>query len=182
MVPFEPISLKIHKGVIMSNTVVIETNLGLITIQLAEEKTPITVSNFKRYVQEGFYNGTIFHRVIDGFMVQGGGFDPGMRQKTTHSPIKNEANIGLNNRRGTISMARTNDPHSASCQFFINLKDNAFLDHQSESMQGWGYCAFGQVTKGMEIVDKIAKVKTGSKLGHGDVPLEDIVIEKAELF
>ena len=156
------------------------TNHGALTIELDEAKAPATVQNFLSYVRGGFYSNTVFHRVIDGFMIQGGGFEPGMRQKPTQAPIKNEAQNGLKNDRYTIAMARTNDPHSATAQFFINVKDNDFLNHTAPSAQGWGYCVFGKVTEGTEVVDKIKGVKTGSKGSHQDVPAEDVVIEKAE--
>ena len=156
------------------------TNFGEITIDLNAEKAPITVANFLEYVNSGFYNGTIFHRVIDGFMIQGGGMEPGMKQKETRDTIKNEADNGLTNQKFTIAMARTPNPHSASSQFFINVADNGFLNYSAPTAQGWGYCVFGKVVEGMEVVDKIAKVKTGSKAGHQDVPVDDVVIEKAE--
>ena len=156
------------------------TNHGAITIELDDAKAPATVQNFLSYVRTDFYSNTVFHRVIDGFMIQGGGFEPGMRQKPTQAPIKNEAQNGLKNDRYTIAMARTNDPHSATAQFFINVKDNDFLNHTAPSAQGWGYCVFGKVSEGTEVVDKIKGVKTGSKGVHQDVPAEDVVIEKAE--
>jgi peptidyl-prolyl cis-trans isomerase B (cyclophilin B) len=156
------------------------TNHGAITIELDAAKAPATVENFLSYVRSGFYANTVFHRVIDGFMIQGGGFEPGMRQKPVQAPIKNEAQNGLRNDRYTIAMARTNDPHSATAQFFINVKDNDFLNHSAPNAQGWGYCVFGKVTEGTDIVDKIKGVKTGSKGSHQDVPAEDVVIEKAE--
>ncbi|MBL8529387.1 MAG: peptidyl-prolyl cis-trans isomerase [Burkholderiales bacterium] len=156
------------------------TNHGAITIELDDAKAPATVQNFLSYVRTDFYSNTVFHRVIDGFMIQGGGFEPGMRQKPTQAPIKNEAQNGLKNDRYTIAMARTNDPHSATAQFFINVKDNDFLNHTAPSAQGWGYCVFGKVSEGTEVVDKIKGVKTGSKGFHQDVPAEDVVIEKAE--
>jgi len=156
------------------------TNLGTFTLDLDAERAPETVKNFLQYVQDGHFNNTIFHRVIDGFMIQGGGFEPGMRQKPTRAPVKNEANNGLKNDRGTIAMARTGDPHSASAQFFINVADNAFLNHTAPTQQGWGYCVFGRVTEGMDVVDKIKGVRTGSKGMHKDVPVEDVVIERAE--
>ena len=161
------------------STVTLETNHGNIVIELDAEKAPATVENFLHYVNDGFFDGTLFHRVIPNFMIQGGGFLPGMVQKQTGEPIKNEADNGLSNERGTIAMARTNDPHSATAQFFINHKDNAFLDHSSPTAQGWGYCVFGKVTDGMDVVDAIAAVATGSNQGHGDVPVEDVVINKA---
>ena len=156
------------------------TNHGAFTIELDPAKAPATVENFLSYVRSGFYANTVFHRVIDGFMIQGGGFEPGMRQKPTQAPIKNEAQNGLKNDRYTVAMARTNDPHSATAQFFINVKDNDFLNHTAPNAQGWGYCVFGKVTEGTDVVDKIKGVKTGSKGFHQDVPAEDVVIEKAE--
>lgn len=155
------------------------TNMGDIVIQLDEEKAPATSANFKQYVEEGFYNGTIFHRVIDGFMIQGGGFEADMKQKETREPITNEADNGLKNDKYTVAMARTNDPHSATAQFFINVKDNAFLNHTGKSVQGWGYCVFGKVTEGQDVVDKIKQVATGNKSWYNDVPLEPVVIESA---
>jgi len=157
------------------------TNLGAITLELDAEKAPKTVANFLAYVKAGHYDGTIFHRVIDGFMIQGGGFLPGMRQKPTNAPIENEAANGLKNLRGTIAMARTQEPHSATAQFFINVADNDFLDFRAPVGNGWGYCVFGRVVEGMDVVDKIKSVRTGSRGFHQDVPLEDIVIEKAEI-
>ena len=157
------------------------TNLGAITLELDAAKAPKTVANFLAYVKAGHYDGTIFHRVIDGFMIQGGGFLPGMRQKPTNAPIENEAANGLKNLRGTIAMARTQDPHSATAQFFINVADNDFLDFRAPTANGWGYCVFGRVVEGMDVVDKIKSVRTGSRGFHQDVPLEDIVIEKAEI-
>ncbi len=154
------------------------TNFGDIVINTFPDKAPETVKNLLKYCQDGFYNNTIFHRVIDGFMIQGGGFEPGMIQKTTQAAIKNEANNGLKNNRGTLAMARTNDPHSATAQFFINVVDNDFLNFSSESAHGWGYCVFGEVTQGMDIVDKIKKAATTRTRGHEDVPKEDIIIEK----
>ncbi|WP_414827841.1 peptidylprolyl isomerase [Alteromonas sp. H39] len=159
--------------------VTFKTNYGDITLELFTDKAPATVENFLGYVKDGFYDGTIFHRVIDGFMIQGGGFTEDMDQKTTKAPIQNEANNGVSNEAGTIAMARTNDPHSATAQFFINIKDNDFLNHTSESVNGWGYCAFGKVTDGMDVVEKIKNVKTGSHGFHQDVPVEPVVIEKA---
>ena len=157
------------------------TNFGDITIELNAEKAPITVKNFLDYVEKGFYNGVIFHRVINGFMIQGGGFDASMQQKATDAPIKNEANNGLSNDKYTIAMARTSIPDSATAQFFINVADNDFLNHTSPTPNGWGYCVFGKVTSGMEVVDKIKAVKTTSRAGHQDVPAEPVVIEKAEV-
>lgn len=161
--------------------IVLKTNFGEIKLELDHEKAPKTAANFEQYVKEGFYDGVIFHRVIDGFMIQGGGMEPGMKQKTTRDPIENEADNGLKNARGTIAMARTMDPHSASAQFFINVSDNDFLNHSGKSPQGWGYAVFGKVTEGMDVVDKIKGVKTTMKQGHQDVPAEDVVIEKAEV-
>ncbi|MCK5897104.1 MAG: peptidyl-prolyl cis-trans isomerase [Cocleimonas sp.] len=156
----------------------IETNKGTITIQLDAEKAPISSKNMVNYVKDSFYDGLIFHRVIPGFMVQGGGMNPDMSEKASKAQIQNEANNGLKNERGTLAMARTNIPHSASSQFFINLKDNTFLNHTSETAQGWGYAVFGKVTEGMDIVDEIAKVKTGNHGHHGDVPVDAVVIKK----
>lgn len=158
----------------------LQTNLGTITLKLDAEKAPVTVKNFLQYVAEGHYDNTIFHRVINGFMIQGGGFEPGMKQKETRAAIENEAANGLKNKRGTIAMARTNDPHSATAQFFINVSDNDFLDFKAPSGSGWGYCVFGEVVEGMDVVDKIKSVKTGNKGFHQDVPVEDVIIEKAE--
>ncbi len=153
--------------------------LGTIKIELDAAKAPNSVANFLAYVNKGHYNRTIFHRVIPGFMVQGGGFEPGMTQKASDKPIDNEANNGLKNDKYTLAMARTNDPHSATAQFFINVADNGFLNHTAPSAQGWGYAVFGKVVAGTEVVDKIAAVKTGQKGFHGDVPKDDVVIEKA---
>lgn len=161
--------------------VTLQTNYGVIKLELFAEEAPNTVENFISYVKDGFYDNTIFHRVIDGFMIQGGGFEPGMSQKTTKDPIDNEANNGVANDKGTIAMARTNDPHSATAQFFINVSDNSFLNFRSESMDGWGYCVFGKVAEGMDVVEKIKAVQTGSAGFHQDVPVEDVVIEKAEI-
>jgi len=161
--------------------VILHTNFGDITLELDAEKAPKTVANFLNYANDGFYDGTIFHRVIDGFMIQGGGFDKDMNQKSTNDPVENEANNGLKNDNGTIAMARTNDPHSATAQFFINVKDNSFLNFSSESMQGWGYAVFGKVTDGMDIVEKIKAVKTGNHGPHGDVPVEPVIIESVEV-
>jgi peptidyl-prolyl cis-trans isomerase B (cyclophilin B) len=158
----------------------LQTNFGTIVLELDAAKAPETVKNFLAYVEAGHYDNTIFHRVIDGFMIQGGGFEPGMQQKPTQAPIQNEAANGLKNERYSIAMARTNDPHSATAQFFINVKDNAFLNHTAPSGQGWGYCVFGKVVEGMDVVDKIKGVRTGSKGFHQDVPVEDVVIQKAE--
>lgn len=156
----------------------LNTNMGTISIELDADKAPNTAANFLQYAKDGFYDGTIFHRVIDGFMIQGGGMEPGMDEKETRGNIQNEANNGLSNERGTIAMARTPDPHSASSQFFINVKDNNFLDFRSETPDGWGYCVFGKVVDGMDVVDAIKSVATGSKGFHSDVPVEDVVIEK----
>ncbi|TXG88608.1 MAG: peptidyl-prolyl cis-trans isomerase [Rhodocyclaceae bacterium] len=156
------------------------TSLGAFTLQLDAEKAPKTVENFLAYVAAGHYDNTIFHRVIKGFMIQGGGFEPGMKQKECRAPIDNEAANGLKNKRGTIAMARTGDPHSATAQFFINVVDNDFLDFKAPSGQGWGYCVFGEVTEGMETIDAIRAVRTGNKGFHQDVPVDDVVIEKAE--
>ena len=158
------------------------TNHGAITLELDAQKAPATVANFLEYVRSGHFDNTVFHRVIDGFMVQGGGFEPGMKQKPTREPVKNEADNKLKNDNYTVAMARTSDPHSASAQFFINVADNEFLNHKSQSAQGWGYCVFGKVAAGTEVVDKIKRVKTGSRGMHQDVPLEDVVIQKAELI
>jgi peptidyl-prolyl cis-trans isomerase B (cyclophilin B) len=154
-------------------------NLGVITLELDQAKAPKSVANFLEYVNKGHYNNTIFHRVIPGFMIQCGGFEPGMKQKSSDKPIENEANNGLKNNHYTIAMARTSDPHSATAQFFINVADNGFLNHTAPSAQGWGYAVFGKVVSGMDVVDKIAAVKTGQSGFHGDVPKEDVVIEKA---
>ena len=155
------------------------TNFGEIIIELNIEKAPITTANFLQYVDNGFYNGTIFHRVIDGFMIQGGGFDTSMNQKVTSDEIKNEADNGLRNDRYTIAMARTSAPHSASSQFFININDNDFLNYTSSNGNGWGYCVFGKVTAGMDVIDEIRKVKTTNRKGHQDVPADNVVIENA---
>jgi len=162
--------------------VVLTTNFGQIKIELYPEQAPVTVENFVNYVKSGFYENTLFHRVIPGFMVQGGGMISGMEEKDTNAAIENEANNGLKNDRGTLAMARTMEPHSASSQFFINLVDNGFLNFRSESSDGWGYCVFAKVTEGMDIVDKIAEVKTGRYGFHQDVPVEDVIIEKAEII
>lgn len=159
--------------------ITLETTHGNIVIKLHHDTAPKTAANFEKYIDSGFYDGTIFHRIINGFMIQGGGFDADMNQKENGEPIKNEANLGGKNKRGTLAMARTQDPHSATSQFFINVVDNGFLDFSSESMQGWGYCVFGEVTEGMEVVDKIKAVATGSKAGHQDVPVEPVEIVKA---
>jgi peptidyl-prolyl cis-trans isomerase B (cyclophilin B) len=157
------------------------TSLGTIAIELDAEKAPKSAQNFIDYVNAGHYDNTVFHRVIKDFMIQGGGFEPGMKQKPTKAPIENEAGNGLKNKRGSVAMARTNDPHSATAQFFINTVDNDFLDFKAPSGNGWGYCVFGQVVEGMDVVDKIRAVRTGSKGFHQDVPVEDVVIQKAEV-
>ena len=159
--------------------ITLKTNMGDIVIELDEEKAPITSENFTQYVKDGFYNGTIFHRVIDNFMIQGGGFEPGMTQKETRATIENEAKNGLSNEIGTLAMARTMDPHSASAQFFINIANNKFLDYPGQD--GWGYCVFGKVTQGMDIVNKMKDVATTTRMGHQDVPEEDLMIETAEV-
>ena len=159
----------------------LHTNHGIITLELDTEKAPKTVENFLQYVRDGFFDGTIFHRVIDGFMIQGGGFEPGMTQKPTRDAIENEAANGLKNETYTIAMARTPNPNSATAQFFINIANNSFLNFTSPTPQGYGYAVFGKVVEGMDVVDKIKKVKTGSRSGHQDVPLEDVVITKAEI-
>jgi peptidyl-prolyl cis-trans isomerase B (cyclophilin B) len=159
-------------------TVRMETNKGVITLELDEKSAPETVANFIEYAKAGFYDGTIFHRVIPGFMIQGGGFTTDMKQKSTRAPIKNEAGNGLKNTTGSIAMARTSDPHSATTQFFINVKDNSFLDHSAPTPQGWGYCVFGKVTDGMDVVHAIEHVQTGSRSGFQDVPLTEVVINK----
>jgi peptidyl-prolyl cis-trans isomerase B (cyclophilin B) len=158
--------------------ITLKTNLGDITIELDTENTPITAENFLSYAKNGHYDGTIFHRVMDGFMIQGGGFDVEMKQKTANATIKNEGKKGLQNNRGTLAMARTSDPHSASSQFFINVVDNDFLNFTAENNNGWGYCVFGKVTDGMDIVDQIKKVATTTRGGHQNVPVENVVIEK----
>lgn len=164
----------------MTHQVKLHTNHGAILVELDAEKAPLSVANFLSYVRSGHYDGTVFHRVIKGFMVQGGGFEAGMKQKPTEAPIQNEANNGLKNAHYTLAMARTNAPHSATAQFFINTTNNGFLDFKSESPSGWGYAVFGKVVEGQDVVDKIEKVKTAGRGGHGDVPVEDIVIERAE--
>ncbi len=168
----------------MSDTqtkVKLTTTLGEVVIQLNTEKAPVSSANFLTYVNEGFYNGTVFHRIIPDFMAQGGGFDTSFNQKAVHAPIKNEANNGLKNTRGTLAMARTNDPDSATAQFFINYKDNSFLNHTSQTSSGWGYAVFGEVIEGMDVVDAMAKQATSNRGGHQDVPKTDIIIEKAEV-
>lgn len=160
----------------------LSTNHGDIVLQLNAEKAPKTVENFVQYVKDGHFDGTVFHRVIKGFMIQGGGFEPGMNQKKTRASIENEADNGLKNTKYSIAMARTMEPHSASAQFFINASDNDFLNHRDKNVQGWGYAVFGEVTEGREVVDAIEKVATGSKAGHQDVPKDDVIIEKAEII
>lgn len=162
----------------MSKTVQMETSAGTVRIELDDVNAPLSTANFLAYVKAGHYDGTVFHRVIKGFMVQGGGFEPGMKQKPTLAQIKNEANNGLKNKHYTLAMARTSDPHSATSQFFINVTDNTFLDFKAENTQGWGYAVFGKVVAGTGIVDAIERVQTGSKGGHGDVPLEDVLIQR----
>ena len=162
--------------------ILMTTTLGPMTLELDADIAPKTVENFLSYVSNGFYDGTIFHRVINNFMVQGGGFTADMEQKATQAPIDNEANNGLKNARGTIAMARTQDPHSATAQFFINVQDNDFLNHTGENMQGWGYTVFGKVTDGEDVLDKIRCVQTGSQGGHQDVPVEPIIIESVTVI
>lgn len=162
--------------------ILLKTNHGEITLELDHEKAPVTAKNFEQYVKDGFYDGVVFHRVISNFMIQGGGFEPGMTQKQTRDTIENEAKNGLSNKTGTIAMARTMDPHSASAQFFINVKDNGFLDHTAETMEGWGYAVFGKVVEGMDVVNKIKEVPTTMKAGHQDVPVDDVVIESASII
>lgn len=159
---------------------VFETNYGSFTVELDFANAPISSKNFQNYADSGFYDGTIFHRVINDFMIQGGGFEPGLTQKSTEEPIENEANNGLSNELGTLAMARTADPHSASSQFFINVSDNFFLDHKDTSSQGWGYAVFGKVVEGMDTINKIKACKTGSQLGHQDVPEEDVLISSVK--
>jgi peptidyl-prolyl cis-trans isomerase B (cyclophilin B) len=158
----------------------LHTNHGVITLELDEKRAPLTVANFLEYVKSGHFTNTVFHRVIPGFMIQGGGFEPGMKQKPTRAMVKNEAHNQLKNVNYTVAMARTSDPHSATAQFFINVADNDFLDYKAQTAQGWGYCVFGKVTGGTEVVDKIKGVKTGSRGMHQDVPVEDVIIERAE--
>jgi peptidyl-prolyl cis-trans isomerase B (cyclophilin B) len=158
----------------------IQTSLGEIRLELDHKSAPKTCANFLQYVRDGFFDGTIFHRVIDGFMIQGGGFEPGMKQKPTRSPVQNEADNGLKNRAGTLAMARTNDPQSATAQFFINVVDNTFLNHKGKTPDGWGYCVFAHITSGMDTVDKIKNVETGRSGMHADVPVEDVLIVRCE--
>ncbi|MDN5666039.1 MAG: peptidyl-prolyl cis-trans isomerase [Psychrobacter sp.] len=165
----------------MPPVVELDTNMGAIVIELNEEKAPKTVENFLNYVKSGHYDGTIFHRIIDGFMIQGGGMDAEMNEKSTNAPIENEADNGLKNDKGTIAMARTQDPHSATSQFFINVKDNDFLNHSGKNMQGWGYTVFGKVTSGMDVIDKMRGVPTGRFGMHADVPKEPVVIKSATI-
>jgi len=160
----------------------LHTNHGVITLNLFADKAPQTVANFEQYVKDGHYDNTVFHRVISNFMIQGGGFEPGMKEKTTRASIKNEADNGLSNKKGTLAMARTMEPHSASAQFFINIADNTFLDHSAPTTQGWGYAVFGEVVEGLDIVEKIKSVATTMKSGHQDVPAEDVIIERAEFI
>lgn len=160
----------------------LHTSLGIITLELDFASAPDTVANFLQYVRDGFYEGTLFHRVIPNFMIQGGGLTPEMTQKPTRDPIRNEANNGLKNQIGTIAMARTADPHSATAQFFINVKNNDFLDHRNTTNQGWGYCVFGRVTDGMDVVNAIAKVPTTNRRGHQDVPVDNVLITKTEFI
>ncbi|MEZ5594630.1 MAG: peptidylprolyl isomerase [Gammaproteobacteria bacterium] len=162
--------------------VILHTNKGSISLELDHQNAPETAANFLRYAKDDFFAGTLFHRVIPNFMVQGGGLLPDMASKPAHPPIKNEANNGLSNTVGSIAMARTNDPHSASSQFFINVADNTFLDHKSPTPQGWGYCVFGRVSAGMDVVEEIVKVPTTSRGGHQDVPVDDIIIERVEVL
>lgn len=161
--------------------ILLKTNYGDITLELDYENAPVSAKNFESYVKDGFYDGVVFHRVIDNFMIQGGGFDVDMQQKPTRETIQNEANNGLSNDAGTIAMARTMDPHSASAQFFINVSDNNFLNHTSETTEGWGYTVFGKVAEGMEVVNKIKAVKTTMKAGHQDVPVNEVIIESASV-
>ena len=160
----------------------LHTNHGVITLELDDKRAPATVSNFLDYAKSGHFGNTLFHRVINGFMIQGGGFEPGMRQKPARAPVRNEADNKLKNANYTIAMARTSEPHSATAQFFINVSDNAFLDHTTPTPQGWGYCVFGRVVEGTDVVDKIKAVKTGAKSMLQDVPLQDVIIERAEIL
>ena len=159
--------------------ITLKTNFGDIKINLLHDQAPKTAANFEQYVKDGFYDGVIFHRVIDGFMIQGGGMEPGMQEKTTRASIENEADNGLSNKTGTLAMARTMEPHSASAQFFINVNDNTFLDHKAKNMEGWGYCVFGEVVEGMDVVNRIKGVQTTMRMGHQDVPVDDVIIESA---
>ncbi len=171
-----------HTSMSSNPRVKVQTNLGDFVITLDADKAPKTTANFVSYVKDGFYNGTIFHRVIDGFMIQGGGFEPGMKQKATKAPVENEANNGLKNDKYTIAMARTNDPQSATAQFFINVANNDFLNFTAPTANGWGYAVFGKVTEGTDVIDKMKGVKTGNSGFHQNVPTEDVVIEKAEVL
>ncbi|MGA7802827.1 MAG: peptidylprolyl isomerase [Gammaproteobacteria bacterium] len=178
---FAPLAAAVAAGHVTGDrtvTVHMQTNKGTIVLELYPDKAPETVANFIEYARAGFYDGTIFHRVIPGFMIQGGGFEPDMTQKKTRAPIKNEADNGLSNLTGTIAMARTPDPNSATAQFFINVKDNKFLDYSAPTPQGWGYCVFGKVTEGMDVVHAIEQVPTATQAGHQDVPTDPVVIEK----
>ncbi|MGQ7249613.1 peptidylprolyl isomerase [Halomonas sp. V046] len=159
--------------------IILQTNFGDISVELFDEQAPKTAANFEQYVRDGFYDDTLFHRVIDGFMIQGGGFDMDFNQKPTRDPIENEADNGLKNTRGTLAMARTQDPHSATAQFFINVSDNDFLNHTGKNMQGWGYCVFGRVVDGMDVVERIKNVATTRRGMHADVPADDVVIQRA---
>ncbi len=161
--------------------ITLHTNHGDIVLELDFAKAPLTAANFLQYAQDGHYDGTVFHRVISNFMIQGGGFEPGLKQKKTRAPVQNEADNGLRNDIGSIAMARTSDPHSASCQFFINVAPNDFLNFRSKTPQGWGYCVFGHVVDGMDVVNQIKAVPTGNKQGHGDVPIEDVVITSVSI-
>lgn len=161
--------------------IILHTNHGDITLKLNHDKAPATAANFEQYVTDGHYNGVIFHRVISGFMIQGGGFEPGMVEKDSRDSIENEADNGLSNKKGTIAMARTMEPHSASAQFFINVSDNTFLDHTAKTLEGWGYAVFGEVIEGMDVVDAIKTVDTTMRAGHQDVPVDDVIIESAEV-
>lgn len=176
------IPLCLERANFSMSKVKLSTNHGDIVLQLDAEKAPLTTENFVQYVKDGHYNGTVFHRVIKGFMIQGGGFEAGMNQKKTRASIQNEADNGLKNKKYSIAMARTMDPHSASAQFFINASDNDFLNHSGKNTQGWGYAVFGEVIEGREVVDAIEQVATGSKAGHQDVPKDDVIIEKAEII
>ena len=163
------------------SVVLFDTSMGQFSIELDTEAAPKTVANFLGYVNAGFYDGTIFHRVIEDFMVQGGGFEPGMTQKSVNAPVDNEADNGLKNDNGTVAMARTSDPHSATAQFFVNVKDNNFLNHSGKTSEGWGYCVFGKVTEGMDVIDTIKAVKAGFNGPHGNVPFEDVVMNKVSV-
>jgi len=176
------ISVCLERANFSMSKVKLSTNHGDIVLQLNAEKAPQTVENFVQYVKDGHFTNTVFHRVIKGFMIQGGGFEPGMTQKKTRASIQNEADNGLKNTKYSIAMARTMEPHSASAQFFINASDNDFLNHSGKNVQGWGYAVFGEVIEGREVVDAIEKVATGSKAGHQDVPKDDVIIEKAEII